>query len=115
MGERFFDRIRDFYDAERRGLLNYARALTRSEDAAEDAADGKLAVDIDLEVTVMRTRETIPGVRLPVGKPVLLTSKDSNRLTTDLGAWLVAAVRRIRNRGGHDRLVVVLLRLTLDS
>jgi len=74
--------------------------------------EDRVVLDIDLKLVLMERREEIPGVKLDVGRPVLLTRAISSRLLIAQDRWALVSAQQVESAsedGGH--LLLCLLRV----
>ena len=64
----------------------------------------------NLRLSVMNERESIPGVELDVGKPVLAVTEVDTRVAATPGEWIKVAGQALIDEvsGAPERLVVTL-------
>ena len=73
----------------------------------------RVVLDIDLKLVLMERREKIPGVKLDVGRPVLLTHAISSRLSIAQDRWALVSAQQVESAsedGGHVLLCFLRVR-----
>ena len=73
----------------------------------------RVVLDIDLKLVLMERREAIPGVKLDVGRPVLLTHAISSRLSIAQDRWALVSAQQVESAsedGGHVLLCFLRVR-----
>jgi hypothetical protein len=79
----------------------------------EPGGGGSLTLDYDLKLVVMEGRETLPGVSLDVGKPILRARKVATRIRLKPGQWSVVSGQLLKEADGDEGdVLLVLLRVT---
>jgi len=74
--------------------------------------DNRVVLDIDLKLTLMESREEIPGVKLDVGRPILLTREIATRLKIAQDQWALVSAQQVESASGEEgHFLLCLLRV----
>lgn len=80
------------------------------------ARDGAVKLDLDLRVSTVLERESIPGVELDVGRPILQMQQVQTQVIVEPGEWVRVGGHRIKDLISQtEDAVVVLARVTLHG
>ncbi len=78
----------------------------------QTAATAELIISGEMDVTMIKGRERIPGVDLDAGRPIFASFQDAFKFKSPRGVWSGVLLRR---PGESDYSVLLLLKVTLES
>jgi hypothetical protein len=74
--------------------------------------DNRVVLDIDLKLVLMESREEIPGVKLDVGRPILLAREMASRLTITQDQWALVSAQQVESASQEgEHFLLCLLRV----